>query len=59
MEACGPTCIAILKQQLKKLNGHSRARALDVAGGNGRVSKELLTTEYETVDLFDQCPLGV
>ena len=42
MEACGPTCIAILKKQLKKLNGHSRARALDVAGGNGRVAKELL-----------------
>ena len=38
MEACSPTCIAILKQQLKKLNGHSRARALDVAGGNGRVA---------------------
>ena len=59
MAECSPTCISIITDQLKKLNGHSRARALDVAGGNGRVSKELLTTEYETVDLFDQCPLGV
>ena len=59
MEACGPSCITILKQQLKKLNGHSRGRALDVAGGDGRVAKELLLYEYETVDLFDQCQKGV
>ena len=42
MAECSPTCISIITEQLKKLNGHSRARALDVAGGNGRVAKELL-----------------
>ena len=44
VEACHLASINILKQQLKKLNGHSHARALDVAGGRGRVAKELLIT---------------
>ena len=44
---------------LKNINGHSRFRALDVAGGDGRLSQGLLLDEYNIVDLFDQCPEGV
>ena len=44
---------------LKNMTGHSRFRALDVAGGDGRLTKGLLLDEYNIVDLFDQCPEGV
>ena len=57
--ACRPTCIAILKEQLKKLNGHADTRAIDIAGGDGSLAKELLVAKYKTVDLFDRCPTAV
>ena len=44
---------------LKKMHMHSRFRALDVAGGDARLTKGLLLEEYKIVDLFDQCPEGV
>ena len=59
MAACSPSCIAILKQLLKKLNGHARARALDVGAGDGRLTRFLLTGEYTTVDMLEPCPKGI
>ena len=59
MAVCSPKCIAIIKQQLDKLNGHCRGTALDVAGGDGRVALNLLIDEYESVDLFDRCPEAI
>ena len=59
MAACSATCIEILKELLKKLNGHCRDFALDVAGGDGRVTLNLLIEEYQSVDLFDRCQVGV
>ena len=41
------------------MDEHPRFRALDVAGGDGRLSKGLLLDQYNIVDLFDQCPIGV
>ena len=41
---------------IRKIDGRSRFRAIDVAGGDGRLSMDLLLDEYEKVDLFDQCP---
>ena len=34
-------------------------RAIDVAGGDGRVSKECLCGLFPAVDLFDQCPKAI
>ena len=59
MAACSASCVEILKKQLKMLNGHVTLRALDVAGGEGRLSRKLLLKQYDTVDLFDQCAVGV
>ena len=41
------------------MNMHSRFRALDVAGGDARLTQGLLLEKYNIVDLFDQCPVGV
>ena len=35
------------------------ARALDVAGGDGRLSKELLLELFGAVDLFDRCKVAL
>ena len=59
MAECSPSCITILKELLEKLNGHCRGAALDVAGGDGRLTKGLLIDEYQSVDLFDRCQEGV
>ena len=59
MAECSASCIAILKEHLQKLNGHCRGAALDVAGGDGRLSKGLLIDEYQSVDLFDRCHEGI
>ena len=34
-------------------------RAIDVAGGDGRLSDSFLQMQYKRVDLFDGCPLAV
>ena len=49
----------VLQAMLIKLNGHSRFRAIDVAGGDGRLTMGLLLDAYDKVDLFDQCPEAV
>ena len=38
---------------------NSAGRAIDIAGGDGRLSTGLLLKKYGTVDLIDICPLGV
>ena len=37
----------------------NHVRALDVAGGDGRLALNLLFRSYAKVDLFDQCPEAV
>ena len=59
MELCHPRCIEILNNMLELMDEHSRIRALDVAGGDGRLTQSLLLDKYDVVDLFDQCPEGV
>ena len=55
MEVCHPYCIKYLKELLDSIEDHSKLRAIDVAGGDGRLSETLLTGIYDRVDLFDQC----
>ena len=59
MAECSPSCIRILLEQLKKLNGHSRVRALDVGGGDGRLCLNLLLYEYLCVDLLEPSSKGI
>ena len=56
MEKAHEPSIALLKEFLAGLDSLKYARALDVAGGDGRVVKELLLGLFEAVDLFDHCP---
>ena len=53
MKICHPHCIGLLNQFLASIEHHSRFRALDVAGGDGRLTEHFLTKQYPRVDLFD------
>ena len=59
MEACHPHCLKILMDFLGGIVHRSLLRALDVAGGDGRLSAGLLLGPYGKVDLFDQCPVAI
>ena len=59
MAICHPECIKILKNFIANVEDHSTLRALDAAGGDGRLSKDLLVGLYSRVNLFDKCPEAV
>ena len=59
MEVCHPRCIEILENFLESLPKRAAHRAIDVAGGDGRLSTSFLQNLYRKVDLFDGCPLAV
>ena len=56
MKKCHPRCIEILKEFLGSIVPRSLFRALDVAGGDGRLAVNFLMKSYRKVFLFDQCP---
>ncbi len=59
MEICHPRCVEILKTFIQTLPKRAAFRAIDVAGGDGRLSRSLLLKLYQRVDLFDACPVAV
>ena len=59
MALCHPRSIEVLKKLIGTITQRSLFRALDVAGGDGRLSKDFLLKQYRKVDHFDQCPTGV
>ena len=59
MAECHARCVEILKRFLGPIQPRSLFRALDVAGGDGRLSVGFLLNLYVRVDLFDQCPEAV
>ena len=59
MVICHPHCIRLLKEFIGSIEENSKLTAIDVAGGDGRLSETLLTGIYDRVDLFDQCLDGV
>ena len=59
IERCHQRCKEILQDLFRKIDCDSRFRAIDVAGGDGRLTLGLLLNEYDKVDLFDQCPEAV
>ena len=59
MEVCHPCCIEILTEFFEVIPERSAHRAIDVAGGDGRLSASFLQKHYLKVDLFDGCKLAV
>ena len=45
----------MLREFIESIKSHKRERALDVAAGDGRLTKALLLDLYERTDLFDKC----
>ena len=56
MQLCHSRSIEILKRFLGSISPRSLFRAIDVAGGDGRLAATFLMKSYGKVDLFDQCP---
>ena len=59
MRQCHTRSLEVLKGLLGAITPRSLFRALDVAGGDGRLSKSFLLGQYSRVDIFDQCPIAV
>ena len=59
MELCNARCIEVLDEFIGLLPHQLADRAIDIAGGDGRLSTGLLMKKYGTVDLIDICGLGV
>lgn len=59
MEKANKPSIELMKEFLTNLDSLEYTRALDVAGGDGRVAKELLCDLFPAVDFFDQCQVAV
>ena len=53
MQVCHPRCIELLKSFTGTITNHVTIRAIDIACGSGRVSKDFLLQSYEKVDLID------
>ena len=51
--------VSLMKKFIGSLPELEHARALDVAGGDGRVAKEVLVELFDKVDLFDRCPVAL
>jgi len=51
--------ITLLESFLDKIPQLSSRRALEVAAGDARLSKDLLRTRFKAIDCFDQCPIAV
>ena len=59
MEICNPHCVELLQKFLSEFEKLSTHRALDVAGGDGRLTKNLLVGLFSKVDIFDRCPKAI
>ena len=47
--------LKVLDEFLESIQGRKFTRAIDVAGGDGRLALEYLMKHYAKVDYFDQC----
>jgi len=59
MAACHPRCLELLQEFLDSIETRSFVRALDVAGGDGRLAASAVFRPYQHVDLLEQCPIAV
>lgn len=56
---CHHPSIRVLEELLDSLPHIGHARALEVAAGDGQLSKDLLRHRFKEIDCFDQCPKAV
>ena len=59
MELCHENSVRMLRGFLDRLDFLGSERAIEVAAGDGRVSRDLLKDYFEAIDCFDQCSLAV
>ena len=59
MADCHQRCVQLLKDFVEQVEPRGFLRALDVAGGNGRLATSEIFRRYARVDLFDQCSQAV
>jgi len=59
MKLCHSASVQILGAFLDDLCYLDRARALEVAAGDGQVTMDLLKDRFQAIDCFDQCPIAV
>ena len=54
-----PEAVKQLKMFLQKLPNHRSYRAIEVACGDGRLTRDLLSGYYQKIIMFDQCPQAI
>ena len=59
MNACHGPSLRLLRYFFRSLVDMGTGRVLEVAAGDGRVTKDLLRDKYKAIDCFDQCPIAV
>ena len=59
MNLCHFPSIQVLKELFKQLPSLRFDKALEVAAGDGQLTKDLLRLEFREIDCFDQCPTSV
>ena len=59
MEKCHYGRLQLMKGIMQQVADLKKDRALEVACGDGRLSKDLLSQMFTRVDLFDQDPTAI
>ena len=59
MEKCHAASIQEIRKFMSELPSMKKESVLEVAAGDGRLSKDLLKDIFLRIDCFDQCPQAV
>ena len=59
MEKCHAVSIKEIRKFMSELPSMKKESVLEVAAGDGRLSKDLLKGIFQRIDCFDQCPQAV
>lgn len=59
MEQCHAASIEEIRKIIVNIPSMKRGSVLEVAAGDGRLSKDLLKDIFSRIDCFDQCPQAV
>jgi len=59
IELCHEKCVDVLDDFVRAIGYRGYVRALDVAGGDGRMTSSKVMKPYNHVDFFDQCPVAI
>jgi len=59
MSHCHDRSILLLQKFMDGLDHLGTNRSLEVAAGDGQVTRDLLKNYFSDIDCFDQCPIAV